>query len=189
MDRLTNPLAIATCFLLVLLSACAPPVRLYGSLYSPANPAPNFTLVDQNGHQFSLARQRGNVVALYFGFTHCADICPATLAELGKARQASGVASHVRILLVSVDPTHDTPAALRAFIAKIGVRATGLTGTKSQLVRVWKAYGVSVEPNGSDVGHSDYIYFIDPRGRLRAVASTSEPLSHLSANLRNLAQS
>ncbi len=133
--------------------------------------------------------ERGNVVALYFGFTHCTDVCPATLAVLGKAKQASGVAAHVRIVFVSVDPTRDTPAALRTFLQKVGVPAIGLTGTLSQLTPIWKAYGVSVEPNGSDVGHSDYIYFLDPRGRLRALTTTSDSLAHIAANLRNLAGS
>ena len=179
-------LHVGTLLVAALFAACGGPSHLYGNIFVPAKKAPSIELVDQNGRAFSLTDERGKVVALYFGFTHCSDVCPATLALLGKAVRASGVASRTRIIFVSVDPKRDTPAALRAFIRRVGVTATGLSGTLAQLQPIWKAYGVSVEPHRSDIGHSDYIYYIDPSGRLRVLASTSESLAHLSENFRNL---
>ncbi|NNM92656.1 MAG: SCO family protein [Candidatus Eremiobacteraeota bacterium] len=177
---LTGMLAIAAC-------ARASP-KLYGTVLQPISPAPAITAIDQNGAPFALARERGRVVALYFGFTHCKDICPQTLANLGAARAKFGRSSRVAILFVSVDPARDTPAALRAFFARVGVRAVGITGTHAQMRRIWKAYGVEVQATRKDVGHSDFIYFIGPRGDLRIVGGDDMSIAHLAADMRGLAR-
>lgn len=172
------------------LTACAGQHEpaLHGTVLRPPKLAPPIALTSQTGRPFSLARARGAVVALYFGYTHCTDVCPQTLVHLGTAAARSGLAAHaVRIVFVSVDPRRDTPAALRAFFAKTGVSATGLTGTRAQLAPVWKAYGVAVEPQGAQIGHSSYIYLIDARGYLREVLDASTPIAAIADDLRAIA--
>lgn len=159
--------------------------HLHGTALSPAKPAQRFTLTDQNGQAYTLGEERGQAVALYFGFSHCKDVCPQTLALLGKARaQARLTPDELRIVMVTVDPKRDTPAALAAFVKRIGVQATALTGTSSQLRPVYKAYGVDVEPQKSDIGHTDMIYIIDANGRLREIFGPDMPLHAVADDLR-----
>jgi len=174
---------------MALLAGCAAhaPAPLHGTQLVPPEPAKNFTLTDQNGARFSLAQAHGQAVALYFGFTHCKDVCPQTLALLGKARERAQLApSQVRIVMVTVDPKKDTPAALRGFMRRIGVQATGLTGTRAQLERVWHAYGVGVEPQKDDIAHSDAIFLIDPQGRIVETLVPQTPLKDVAAALRSV---
>jgi protein SCO1/2 len=169
------------------LAACASKAApaLHGMQLSPPQPATNFTLRDQKGNLFSLSQARGQAVALYFGFTHCADICPQTLALLGKARTLAHLrADQARIIMVSVDPRRDSPAALRAFFRKIGVQATGLTGSTGTLAAVYRAYGVAIEPQKHDIAHTDTIYIIDPQGRIRETLPPEVPLKDVAADLR-----
>ncbi len=173
------------------LSACAPhastPSPLHGMQIVPPEPAADFTLTDQNGKTFSLARARGQAVALYFGFTHCKDVCPQTLALLGKAREKAGLTpSQVRIVMVTVDPKRDSPAALRAFFDRIGVDATGLTGTREQLKPVYRAYGIGVEPQKHDIAHSDIIFLIDAKGRIPETLTPESSLKDVAADLRSV---
>ncbi|HET9097941.1 MAG TPA: SCO family protein [Candidatus Baltobacteraceae bacterium] len=158
---------------------------LHGMQFAPPEPAKNFALTDQNGKTFSLAQSRGQAIALYFGFTHCADICPQTLALLGKARARAGLTpAQVRIVMVTVDPRRDSPAALRAFFKKIGVDATGLTGTPAALEAVYRAYGIGVEPQKNDIAHTDVIFLLDPQGRIRETLAPQSSLKDVAADLR-----
>lgn len=152
----------------LLLAACAShSAPLHGMQLVPPPTAADFTLTDQYGKPFHLSQTRGAAVALYFGFTHCRDTCPQTLALLGKARQRAALTpAQMRIVMVSVDPRRDSPAAFRAFFRKIGVAATGLTGSAQALRRVYTAYGIGVQPQKNDVVHTDAIFLIDARGRI-----------------------
>lgn len=180
--------ALAATIVTVLATACASgPPPLHGTPLVPPPPAPAFRLTDQNGQAFSLAQARGSAVAVYFGFTHCADVCPQTLALLGRARRKAGLTPRqARIVMVTVDPARDTPAALRAFFRRAGVRATGLTGSPQQLRRVYHAYGIAVEPYRNDILHTDRIVLIDPAGREREVLDPKTPVKALAADLRTV---
>jgi protein SCO1/2 len=168
------------------LAACAPhSAPLHGTALTPAKPAHRFTLTDQQGKPYTLAAQPGQAVVLYFGYSHCKDTCPQTLAMLGKARaQAHLTPDQLRIVMVSVDPGRDTPAALAAFVKRVGVRATALTGTPAQLRPVYKAYGVAIEPQKNDIGHTDFVYLIDSNGRMREIFDPSLPLHAVADDLR-----
>jgi protein SCO1/2 len=151
----------------------------------PPREAANFTLTDQNGATFSLAQSRGQVIALYFGFTHCKDVCPQTLALLGKARKLSGLTpQQVRIVMVSVDPARDSPAALRAFFKRVGVQAIGLTAAAPSLRKVYRDYGVFVQPQKGDIVHNDLIFIIDKQGRMRETLAPQTALKDVAADLR-----
>jgi protein SCO1/2 len=171
------------------LSACGPHAApaLHGTQLVPAQPASNFTLTDQDGEPFSLAQARGQAVALYFGFTHCKDVCPQTLALLGKAREKAHLQpAQERIVMITVDPRHDSPAALRAFFRHVGVEATGLTGTPSQLQSIYRAYGIAIQPQKGDIVHTDVIFLIDANGRIVETLAPETPLKDVAADLRSV---
>jgi protein SCO1/2 len=169
------------------LSACARDhdAALHGTQLLPPKPAAAFTLTDQDGRPFTLAQMRGQAVALYFGFTHCADVCPQTLALLGKARERAGLTPRqLRIVMISVDPRRDSPRALRAFFRKIGVQATGLVGSPSEMRRVYHDYGIAVEPQKNDIAHTDTVFLIDAQGRIRELLDPQTALKDVAADLR-----
>lgn len=171
-----------------LLAACARTVSpaLHGTVYNPPLPAPHFALASTSGKTFDLAAARGHIVVLYFGFTHCTDTCPQSLAHIDAAISAAHTPA-VRVVFVTIDPLRDSIAAERTFLARSAVRATGVTGTSAQLAPIWKAYGVSIVPESHDIAHSDYIYLIGASGRLREVVHADVPIAGLAADLRTLA--
>lgn len=118
----------------------------HGTTYTEIAPAAPFSLVDHEGQPVSLDTYRGKPVLLFFGFTQCPDVCPTTLATLSKAvRDAGDAANDVRILLVTVDPENDTPAALKAYAARFGPAVVGLTGHADALSQARQGYGAYVE--------------------------------------------
>ncbi|MCL6522445.1 MAG: SCO family protein [Firmicutes bacterium] len=180
-------LLLATAAWRLLLAA---PPSFRGDVLNPPQPAPDFRLTDTSGRNFDLASLRGRVVLLYFGYTTCPDVCPATLAVLRQAQQQlGGDAARLRVLFVTVDPERDTPARVAGYLKPFGFRpaAVGLTGSAARLQPVWKAYGVYVHkhpvPGSSTylVDHSAYVYLIDPQGRLRLLfpyGTTPEAVVH-----------
>lgn len=178
--------------LLLALTACAahaPAAPLHGMQLVPPEPAANFTLTDQDGRRFAFSQTRGQVVALYFGFTHCKDICPQTLALLGKAREKAHLSpAQARIVMVTVDGRRDSPQALRTFFAKAGIRATGLTGTPAALQRVYKAYGIGFEPQKGDIAHTDTMFLIDREGRIIETLAPEASLKDIAADLRSVVE-
>ena len=117
---------------------------LYGAIYDPPKPAPALRLTDSAGRAFDLSTERGNVVLIFFGFTECPDICPATLQHWARARAALGPASsRVRFVFVSIDPEHDTPAIAAEYARRFDPSFVGLSGTVAEIGQVALAWGVS----------------------------------------------
>ncbi len=161
------------------------PHAFYGSVINPASAAPDFSLTDQNGQTFSLSSLRGKYVLLYFGYTHCTNECPATMAILAQARRTlAQQAGQVQVLFVSTDPANDTPQAVGEFINRFDPSFIGLTGTLAQLQPVWAAYGVAVE-NGGET-HSSYVYLIDPNGDLRMTYPFPSTADGIASDLQQL---
>jgi protein SCO1/2 len=138
-------------------------------------PAPDFSLTDDAGNAWTLSAQRGHPVLLTFGFTHCADTCPATLAKLARlAHTKLGQrGKNLTIAMVTVDPRRDSPAVLHAFVSRFGRPIAGLTGSPQQIRSVENAYHVWAQPlppkrktGDYDVVHSAAIYLIDSGGRI-----------------------
>ena len=106
------------------------------------NRADDFALTDQNGRSFHLSQLRGKVVLLFFGYTHCPDACPTTMAKLSRVSKLLGPdAGSVMILFASVDPDRDTPNILKSYLAYFHMNSIGLTGTKEEIDAVVKQYG------------------------------------------------
>ncbi len=145
----------------------------HGSLIKPPLPAPSISLEDQNGKPFKLEEYRGKVVLVFFGYTFCPDICPATMAELRAARQqlSAQQAARVQVVLITVDPQRDSPAKIQEYAAGFDPSFIGLSGTEARLSTVWKSYGVyrEVQPSangGYTLAHTSRVYVIYPDGTL-----------------------
>jgi len=144
----------------------------------PKRPAPDFTLTDQRGRTVSLAQLRGTAVVLEFMDPHCVDICPIVSQEYVQAwRELGADAPRVTFLAINVNRYHTSVQAVAAFSAAHGLTAIPnwhfLTGSPAALARVWHDYGAYVEAPSptADVVHSAYLYFIDPQGNERYLAS------------------
>jgi len=130
-----------------------------------------FTLIDQTGTSRSLSDFRGQLVLLYFGYTHCADVCPGDLRQIGDAvRALDATGEVVQPLFVTVDPERDTPEVLRRYVPYFHPRLIGLTGgveTIRNVVERYKAYFAKVplrNSSGYVVEHSANIYLIGRDG-------------------------
>ena len=166
----------------LLLAGCqhAAPLPLRLTNISGHMPDLDFKLTDDNGKPVTGADYRGKVVVLYFGYTHCPDVCPLTLAQLHVVMQRLGpLADGARILFVSVDPARDTPAVMHAYVNAFDPRAVGLTGDAHAIEALSKRYrsAFSREPGSADgnyeVSHSSAIYVFDRDGRARVLATPS----------------
>jgi protein SCO1/2 len=139
-----------------------------------------FTLVGTDGKPFSSARLNGKPAAIFFGFTHCADVCPTTLARLTKLRRQLGKgAGALSIVFISVDPERDTPAEMGTYMQLFDTPVIGLTGTLAQVEQVKKQYGIysrKVEqPGGSySVDHTAAVILTDRNGQFVATLSPEE---------------
>jgi protein SCO1 len=140
----------------------------------------DFKLTDDHGRAVTGADYRGKVALLYFGYTHCPDVCPLTLAQLHVVMQRLGpLADGARILFVSVDPARDTPAVMHAYVNAFDPRAVGLTGDARATEALSKRYrsAFTREPGSADgsyeVSHSSAIYVFDRDGKARVLATPS----------------
>lgn len=157
----------------------------HGSFLNPPAPASDFTLTSQTGSPVSLSEYRGKYVLLYFGYSHCTEECPVTMALLAKARSELGArAGQIQVMFVSTDPSGDTPQSMGEFLGRFDPNFIGATGTLAQLQPIWKAYGVSVLDGG--VTHSTYTYVIDPAGNLRLTFSAPFTAEEVAADLKLL---
>ena len=161
----------------------APAEGLRAGAYEPPRAAPDFALDGADGAEVRLSDHRGKAVLLTFGFTHCAAVCPTTLATLAQARAQMGAAAErVQVIFVTVDPERDTAAQMKDYLAAFDPTFIGATGEPAALAEVRKAYGVSAvrEGDGPDyaMAHTSSIFLIDPAGRLRAMM----PFGHTAAD-------
>ncbi|MCC7427363.1 MAG: SCO family protein [Alphaproteobacteria bacterium] len=150
-----------------------------------------FALTDHTGRAVTDQTYRGRWMVLFFGFTHCPDVCPTELATVAEALGALGPdAGRVAPLFVSIDPERDTPAALAQYVTLYDPRLTGLTGTAEQVSVAARAYRVfyrKVEPPGSStylMDHSALTYLMDPDGRLAAIFRPGTTATDMAAAIK-----
>ena len=134
-----------------------------GGLVAPPLLKPRFVLTDTSGAPFDFwNRTQGSVTLLFFGYTYCPDQCPMHMANIGAAlkRLPSGMADQVKLVFVTTDPSHDTPAQLRRWLDNFDKRFVGLTGTEAALAAVQKAAGVPLaytEPGNHSIAHANCV--------------------------------
>ncbi|HXZ55824.1 MAG TPA: SCO family protein [Burkholderiales bacterium] len=150
------------------------------------------TLTDHTGKTRTLADFRGKVVVVFFGYTHCPDVCPTTLAELKVAREQLGDdGKRVQVLFVTVDPERDTRELLANYVPAFDPSFLGLYGDAAATARVAKEFKVFYQkapgktPGSYTVDHSSGSYVFDPQGRLRLLVRPGN-VSNLVADLRIL---
>lgn len=156
-------------------TACVNAGELKSGVFDPPRVAPDFSLAASNGKTFTLSEHQNQLIVLGFGFTHCPEICPTTLAKLARVYKDLGEqAVHVQVLYITVDPERDSIERLREYMGYFNSSFIGLTGDTKVLESLRKDYGIiaakKVHGDGNyDVHHSSYLYLIDRKGLLRAL--------------------
>jgi protein SCO1/2 len=150
--------------------------------------AKDFALTDHHGKVRTLADFKGKAVLVFFGYTHCPDVCPTTLAELANVmKQLGPQAEKVQVLFVTVDPQRDTPALLAKYMPAFDPRFLGMSGDKAALDAVAKEFKVFYQKvPGNDAGsytmdHTAGSYVFDPQGRIRLFVrhgQGADPIAH-----------
>lgn len=179
MDRKTLLVGLAILLLIGIVAAgvllFSGPASFRGTSYVEPYPiAPEIQLSRANGEVFRLSDMRGRVVAIFFGYTSCPDICPTTMAELNQAMGRLGDRSdRVQVLFVTVDPERDTPQRVQEYVDHFNPAFIGLSGSEAELAKVWSDYGVfreivkGISAAGYLVDHTARVTVIDQQGNLR----------------------
>jgi len=151
-----------------------------------------FSLVDQNGNPFTDANLKGKWNLVFFGYTHCPDVCPTALNDLSLAiDQLGDKKKDVGIVFISVDPERDTTAALKSYVESFGGPIEGLTGSAQEVAQAAKGYRVYYAKHprsdgGYDMDHSALIYIMDPQGRFTATFTPEDTADTMAARLKKL---
>jgi protein SCO1/2 len=183
--------------LLLWIAECGGPAPEYkGTDITGADFGKRLALTDHNGRAVSLETFRGKLVVLFFGYTHCPDVCPTTLSDMAQALKLMepGIAGKVQVLFVSVDPERDTLETLKAYVPYFHPSFLGLHGTPEQVeaaAREFKVvYRKHVEPGATGylVDHSAGSYVLDASGRLRLYLPFAHPPADIAHDLSTLAR-
>ena len=172
----------------------AKPDTFRGTTYTEPYPvAPEIQLTRIENSDFHLSEMRGSVVALFFGYTSCPDICPTTMAELNQALGELGdQADQVQVLFVTVDPERDTPERMQEYVNHFNPDFIGLSGSEADLAKVWNSYGVFREvvegtsAAGYLVNHTARVTLIDQQGNLRVSFPVDTPVEDVVHDLKLL---
>ena len=150
-------------------------------------------LTGHDGKPRTLADFRGKAVVLFFGYTHCPDICPTTLADMaGVMKKLGKDAGRVQVLFVTVDPERDTPAVLSRYVPAFDPSFLGLYGDAAATQRAAKEFKIFYEkrpgsaPGSYTIDHSAQSYILDAQGRLRLLVRTERIADDLPGDLRSL---
>jgi protein SCO1/2 len=176
-------IAVAVCALggAMLVAGCGQDAPAFQNVDITGNKqfATDFSLPDTSGKMRTLADYKGKVVVLFFGYTHCPDVCPTTMAELSQAMQQLGPADakRVQVLFVTLDPERDTPALLGQYVPAFNPTFVGLRpANEAQLQKIAKDFRVyyakvpGKTPDSYTMDHTAASYVFDPDGRLRLFA-------------------
>ncbi len=151
---------------------------------------PEVELVDQSGRSFSTTDLHGDFSLMFFGFTHCPDICPLTLQVLASARaqvEHSAPAFTPEVIFVSVDPFRDSPERIRQYLANFDAEFTGVTASDEALAPLLKTLGVTVQKTERDgeyynVVHNSTVYLIGPEAQLIAIFGGSHDAATIASD-------
>ncbi|MDE1568776.1 SCO family protein [Aquabacter sp. P-9] len=176
--------------LLVIAATALMPSRQGGTSSGSASVGGPFQLVDQTGARVTEADLKGKLTLIFFGFTHCPDICPTALFEMSEILAALGPdASKVQVMFVTVDPERDTPEVLKTYLSSFNPQVRGLSGTPEQIdamKRAYRVYSKKVPLDGGDytMDHTAVIYLMDKSGAFLAPFNAKRPPAEAAADLR-----
>lgn len=178
------------------LVACTPapmPPRFQATDITGAPFAHDFRLTDHTGQMRTLADFKGKAVAVFFGYTHCPDVCPTTLADFAAALKMLGSqGDRVQVIFVTVDPERDTPEVLRQFVPAFDPRFLGMYTDAASLRLLAKDYKIvyqkTAQKNPDDylIDHSAGTYIYDPKGRLRLLMPYGSKPEAIAQDLKTL---
>jgi protein SCO1/2 len=154
-----------------------------------------FSLLDTRGAAISANELRGHPTLVFFGFTHCPDVCPTTLAMLAMVqKQVAGLdprLAGLKVALITVDPERDSPEQLGRYVQSFGADFIGLTGSPPEIVNVTRSFGVAFArvdlPGGNyTMDHSATVFALDTQGRIVAVFTPPLSVPKMSRDLERL---
>ena len=155
-----------------------------------------FHLTNQDGQTVDASNYRGKTVLLYFGYTHCPDVCPTTLGTLALALNRLGPdADKVRVLFVSVDPARDTVAVLKQYVNAFGPQFVGLRGSDAELQELSRRYRIAYALEKPDrqgnytVAHSNAVFIFDDKGNARLLGGSDDKADAIAQDLKRLISS
>ncbi|NOT69141.1 MAG: SCO family protein [Methylophilaceae bacterium] len=180
---------VLSCFMFCACNQDSPaPSPVFGSDISSSGFSNALSLTDHTGNVRHLADFKGKVVALFFGYTHCPDVCPTTLSELAQAMKLLGKRNvETQVLFVTLDPERDTQQVLAKFVPFFNSRFIGLYGTSEQIAEAAKNFKVYfakqevTEKSGYSIDHSAGIYLFDKSGKIRIYlkyGQSAEEIAH-----------
>jgi protein SCO1 len=180
-------LALLLLVLILLVAGCQRPPEFKGTLMPDPAPAPPFTLTTAAGQPVSLSDLAGEVVLLYFGYTFCPDVCPATMSDLRRVLEEVN-RDDLQVLFISVDPGRDTPEIAHAYASGFHHNFVGLSGTPEEIAAAAAGWGVFYElgePDASGnypVDHTARIFVVDKAGRYRLSYPFETPVEDIIAD-------
>ena len=181
---------------LLMLASCSPapaPTASNATDITGADFAKTLTLTDHNGKLRSMSDFKGKVVVLFFGFTHCPDVCPTTMSDLKQAMKLLGKKSdEVQVLFVTVDPERDTQEVLAKFVPSFDARFIGLRGNLQQTAETlgnFKIFYSKVPGKNKDdysIDHSAGMYVFDKTGKVRLYMGFGEKPAEIASDISKL---
>ncbi|TCT03127.1 SCO family protein [Paralcaligenes ureilyticus] len=175
------------------LAGCKEPVKFQGSDISGTHLGRDMAMVDSSGTLRTLADYKGKVVVVFFGFTHCPDVCPTSMAELAQTMSLlKGDAKKVQVVMITVDPERDTGAIMDTYVKAFNPSFVGLTGSPDQLHKTaqsFKAYYAKASGGTADsysMNHSSSFYILDQTGEARVLLNGNAPAKVIADDIRQL---
>lgn len=175
------------------LAGCKEPVKFQGSDISGTHLGRDMAMVDSSGTLRTLADYKGKVVVVFFGFTHCPDVCPTSMAELAQTMSLlKGDAKKVQVVMITVDPERDTGAIMDTYVKAFNPSFVGLTGSAEQLHKTaqsFKAYYAKASGGTADsysMNHSSSFYILDQTGEARVLLNGNAPAKVIADDIRQL---
>jgi protein SCO1 len=183
--------AIAGIYVARIVTQPAVPSLESGTSLPEPRALPDFSLIDAHGTPTTPATLGGHPTLVFFGFTHCPDVCPLTLALLSSVQKRAAVAN-LKVAFITVDPERDTPAQVGAYVSSFGADFIGLTGTAPEILKATRGFGVAaarVELGGGGytMDHSAAVFALDSRARIVAVFTPPLSGEKLTRDLQRLA--
>jgi protein SCO1 len=178
---------------LLALAACTAP-QFHGVAIDPPEPAAELDLADSTGARFRLSDARGNVVLIFFGYTHCPDICPTTLADWRKVADLLGTdVVRVRFVFVSVDPERDEVAAVQRYAHRFSPHIRGFTGSRARIDALLARWHLAAYRDGAPtdtisylVAHPAHVFVVDRQGQLRLLHKAGLTPTQIASDIRAL---
>ena len=179
--------------LTVLVAACQKPAQMHGVMVEPPKSVASFDFTLPSGAAVHTAPEKGRPMVVFFGYTHCPDVCPTTLSDWKRAKQKLGAdGARVRWLFVTVDPDRDTPAIAEQYARQFDAAFLGVSANATQMAKVMAEFGVTAakedvtDSTHYNVGHSAQAFLVDDKGRIVSMYPPGIGWDALAADLASL---